>query len=88
MKHRRVPNTISKRFRRKLRRSSNPYLLWLQCKRLHVYARLARWWNFQFWQMLLSISPMDTPFFSACPKVTSQMVTHTWRLDEAQALGD
>jgi hypothetical protein len=81
MKVRRVPNTISKRFRRKLRRSSNPFQLWLRCKRPHVWARLTRLWNYRFWEMLLSIAPCDTPFCSMAPKVPSQSVLEQWKVD-------
>jgi hypothetical protein len=83
MKHRVVPNTVSKRFRRKLRRARAPYLLWLQCKRPHVYARLRRLWKARLLEMICSVSPIDTPLFSLAP-----IYTHIhWRTD-AQAVGD
>lgn len=82
MKRRRVPNTVSKRFRRKLRRAQDPYLLWLRCKRPRVYARLTRWWNHQWLNRIVSIDPIDTPFFSRAPRVTSQHILHTWVCDK------
>ncbi len=82
MKRRRVPNTISKRLRRKLSRSSNPYLLWLRLRRPRVYARLQRRW---VWQLIGEITNMcvyDTPFVSTCPKVTAADIAATWRTDD------
>jgi hypothetical protein len=65
MKRRRVPNTISKRLRRKLRRAKNPYLLWLRLRRPRLYARLQRWWLWKLLDTITNIPPTDTPFFSA-----------------------
>ena len=81
MKVRRVPDAISKRFRRKLKRSSAPYLLWLRCKRPHVYARLTRLWQYQWLERITSITPWDTPFFSTLPKVRSPHIYHEWLTD-------
>ena len=80
-RRRTIPNTISKRFRRKLRRSPNPFLLWLCCKRPTIFARLTRLRSFQFINTLCKISPFDTPFFSASPKVKLPHVVHEWWLD-------
>lgn len=83
MKRRVVPNTVSKRFRRKLRRARNPYYLWLRCKRPRVWARLTRLWNYRFMEMICSIPPYATPFFSAAVKVERGELLERWRTDEA-----
>ena len=82
MKRRTVPNTISKRFRRKLRRAKSPFFLWLKCKRPRYYARLVRWWNYQFINIITNIAPFETPFTSAMPKVSSKALIDTWVVDE------
>lgn len=81
MKRRRPPNTISKRLRRKLRRSKDPYLLWVRCRRHKFYARLASWWGYQWQKSLTHIEPFQTPFVSQAPKIKSSDVIHDWRLD-------
>jgi hypothetical protein len=78
-KHRRVPNAISKRLRRKLRRARNPYLLWLRCRRPALYARLQRWWTYKLIDYVTSVPPYATPLFSFAVKGTPNM----WRLDPA-----
>lgn len=83
MKRRVVPNTVSKRFRRKLRRARNPYYLWLRCKRPRVCARLQRWWNYKFMDWITSIPPYATPFFAAAIKVEQRDLVERWRVDEA-----
>lgn len=90
MRRRTVPNAISKRFRRKLRRvpQAKQFLFYLKCKRPRVYARLTRFQMYQFIQMIVSIDPWKTPFLAMAPKVRAKQVAEQWRLDEAQAVGD
>lgn len=80
MRRRTVPNTISKRFRRKLRRSETPYLLWLRCKRPHVWVRLTRLWSYRLLERITSIPPSETPFVSFAGRLNLE----DWRLDEPE----
>lgn len=77
MKQRCVPNTISKRFRRKLRRAKSPFHLWLRCKRPAVWARLTRLWSWQFLEVITNIDPYKMPIFASAPKFNPE----DWRLD-------
>jgi len=86
MKRRIPPRTVSKRFARKLRRAKNPFLLWLQCKQPHKYARLRRLWRCRFWTEIFVIDPIDTPFFSSLPRTPSSMLHHEWALDELRPM--
>jgi len=81
MKRRRVPNTISKRLRRKLRRAKNPYLLWLRLRQPAKYARLRRLWWALYWDAITNLSPIDTPFFSAATRVTANSIIQDWKVD-------
>lgn len=87
---------LSKRFRRKLRRTPRDrrFLLWLKCKRPRVYARLTGLWWVRWMNALTNISPYETPFVALAPKVTASQVYEQWvtdelrGVDETQAAGD
>lgn len=85
MKRRHVPNTVSKRFRRKLARSRNPYQLWLRCKRPHVWSRLVRYWRYRWIETITDIEPFKTPLFSTMPKVSSGHLRADWITDDLHA---
>ena len=84
MRRRVVPNTISKRFRRKLSRAKHPYILWLRCKRPAVYARWSQMLVWYFVDRITTIDPIDTPFVSMLPKTTSEMLYLDWVKDKLQ----
>jgi hypothetical protein len=81
MKRRRVPNTISKRLRRKLRRAKNPYLLWLRLRRPAVYHRLVGLWWVRLLNQITSISPIDTPLFALAPRDIANSIIDNWKVD-------
>jgi hypothetical protein len=72
-----VPQTISKRLRRKLRRSQSPYLLWLRCRKPRLYARLQRMWLWKMLDTATSIAPCDTPLFCGFRKFNID----DWKVD-------
>jgi hypothetical protein len=79
---------ISKRMRRRLQRTPRDkrFVLWLRCRRPAVYARLARYWNMQFWSLITTIDPWKTPFMSMALKLSASAVAHTWVTDELRPL--
>lgn len=71
------------------------FYTWLRVTRPEVHRRLCslRW--YQFWNTIITIDPIHTPFFSLALKEGSASLIHQWvtddlkeTSDEAQTTGD